>query len=155
MILSSTLTTNLVLTARLEIQTKQIPPDCLNTCDGQCCLWSTRPVWRSVWRAACLRPQALHNRNNITHIWVTPACGELGTLQLVHRRQTSFHDPGPGQTLRTERPLVGGLSFHEVSEEVHESPGTKAARWDSSRECVRHRSRCRPGLLFSGLATYL
>ena len=45
----------------------------------------------------------------------------------LQRDEGSVEDSTAGlghQTLRTGRPLVGGLSFHDVWEGVHESLGT-------------------------------
>ena len=66
----------------------------------------------------------------------TPTCGELGTSEVFsHRLHTSMtrgtaddSTAGLGQTLRTGRPLVGGLSFHDVyglctSSLAHRLPG--------------------------------
>ena len=65
-----------------------------------------------------LNPAVLrHNQRS------TPTCGKLGTPEFFgHRLQTSMtrateedSTAGLGQTLRTGRRLVGGLSFHGVS----------------------------------------
>ena len=61
---------------------------------------------------------------------------------------------GLGQTLRTERPLVGGLSFPGVSGAVQEFTGTQAAKRNSRlRACDG--SRCRPGSIALGIGQLL
>ena len=65
-----------------------------------------------------LNPAVLHLQQG-----GTPTCGELGIPEFLGRRlQTSMtratveaSTAGLGQTVRTKRPLVGGLSFHDVS----------------------------------------
>ena len=77
-----------------------------------------------------------------------------------HRLQTSMtcatvedSTAGLGQTLRLDRPLIGGLSVHGVLG-VHEFTGMQAARRHSNPECVR-RVSCRLGSLALGVGELL
>ena len=93
------------------------------------CAGGPRKGWGTRSRSASLRT-VRHS-----HLW-----REFGTPEFFsHRRQTSTaratEEDGTaslGQTLRTGRPLVSGLSFHDVSIMCAVSLGTKAAGRNST-----------------------
>ena len=85
----------------------------VRTLRWQLCVWAGHTQF-----VGDLNPAVLHLQQG-----GTPTCGELGIREFLGRRlQTSMthatveaSTAGLGQTVRTKRPLVGGLSFDDVS----------------------------------------